>query len=237
MPGWALPLLLAMGRHRRQLQAMKREALLALEPLKRFFSVNSNIFIRTLCLTFVFAFFTDRSAAESTEVLAVNQMLLQFLFLMSYGIDGFAYAAESLVGRFTGSREGDKLRQSIRLLMIWGMAVGLGYSLVYGLGGKWMLAQFTPELALQQEAWPYLNWLVALPLLSAAAFMWDGVYIGATATRALRNAMLIVTFGLFLPAYLLTSGWGNHGIWFAMSLFMLGRGVFLWIFAKKAIYF
>jgi MATE family multidrug resistance protein len=235
--GLAFALLLVTVRYSQQLRSIRREALFAWEQLLRFFSVNSNIFVRTLCLTFVFAFFTDRSAAAGTGTLAVNQMLLQFLFLMSYGIDGFAYAAESLVGRFVGSHEPLKLRQSIRLLMLWGMGIGLGYSLVYAVGGKWILARFTPGLALQQTAWPYLYWLIAMPILSAAAFMWDGVYIGATATRALRNAMLIVTFGIFLPAYWLTTSWGNHGIWFAMTLFMVGRGIFLWIYAKKAVYF
>lgn len=234
--GVILALALAWKRYRSNLLQMKRKALVAVEPLRKFFAVNGDIFIRTLLLTFVFAFFTDRSAAAGGEMLAVNQMLLQFFFLLSYGVDGFAFAAESLVGRFIGSNEQHKLKRTVRTLLGWGIILGLGYSLVYAVAGDWILARFTSEEQLQAAAAPFLPWMMALPLLSAAAFIWDGVYIGATATRALRTTMIIATFFIFIPAYYFTTSWENHGIWFAMSIFMLGRGVLLGIWAKKSIY-
>ncbi|MFK7971345.1 MAG: MATE family efflux transporter [Bacteroidia bacterium] len=234
--GLALGVALATYRYRANLITMSRRSLIALAPLKHFFAINGNIFIRTVCLTFVFAFFTDRSAAAGGDALAVNQMLIQFFFLMSYGIDGFAFAAESLVGKFKGSGETSSLRKAISILLVWGIAVGIGYSIAYALAGPWVLARFTSEAELQTAALPYLPWLTALPIVSASAFIWDGVYIGATATAALRTTMILSTFTIFLPAYLLTASWGNHGIWFSMSLFMLGRGVLLHFWAKKSIY-
>jgi MATE family multidrug resistance protein len=219
------------------LQKIKRE-ILEIKALKHFFAINSDIFFRTLALTFAFTFFDIKSAEAGNTTLAVNKILNQMLFLISYGVDGFAFAAESIVGRYVGSREGDKLRRAIRLLMLWGMGLGAVFSLLYAVGGSWMLRIFTSQEHLIESANIYLPWMIALPLLSAAAFLWDGIYIGAVATRMLLYMMLISTFAVFLPVYYISFPyWGNHGLWLAMSAFMLSRSITLWIMAQKTIYF
>jgi MATE family multidrug resistance protein len=206
--------------------------------LRRFFAVNSDIFFRTLALTFAFAFFDIKSAELSNQTLAINKILSHLLMLMAFGVDGFAYAAESLVGRYTGSKDGEQLRRAVRLLMLWGLGLGAIFSLLYGVGGALFLRIFTNQPELLSHARTFLPWMIGLPLLSAAAFMWDGVYIGATATRPLVLTMLVSTFGVFLPVYYLSfPALGNHGLWLAMSAFMLSRSVFLSVLAKKIIFF
>jgi len=208
--------------------------------LRRFFAINGDIFVRTMLLVFSFAFFTSASAAVDSLTLAANQILLQYQMLMSYGVDGFAFAAESLVGRFKG--EGDRLRMRnvVRRLLVWGGGLGGGFGVFYLVFGKPLLAVFTDQAAVIAAAAPYIPWQAAISLAGAVAFLWDGIFIGATASAPLRNSMLIATLAVFLPAYyLLFPALGNHGLWLAMLLFMIARGVLLgrlaprWIFSLE----
>ncbi len=238
--GLALCLVLMRMRYWKEVLHFRRirKALLEIAALRHFFSINSDIFFRTLALTFAFTFFDIKSAEAGNTTLAVNKILNQMLFLISYGVDGFAFAAESIVGRYVGSRQGDKLRQAIRLLMLWGLGLGAVFSLLYAAAGPLMLQVFTSQEHLLREANVYLPWMIALPLLSAAAFLWDGIYIGAVATRTLLYTMILSTFAVFLPVYYLSfPSMGNHGLWLAMSAFMLSRSLFLSFMAKKVIYF
>ena len=198
------------------------------QALRHFFGVNADIFVRTMCLIFVFAFFTSKSSGISTIVLAANQILLQLFSLLSFGVDGFAFAAESLVGLYKGEGNTQKLKEVIRKLLYWGVGLGVLFSAIYGIAGSFFLALFTDQEAVLVEAKQYLFWMMLIPLAGSFAFMWDGVFIGATATRAMRNTMLVATFMVFLPAYYLTySTWGNHGLWLAMLVFMIFRAVSL----------
>jgi len=207
------------------------------EKFKRFFKVNSDIIIRTLCLIFAFAFFTAQSAKIDDTVLAVNTILLQYLFVFSYLTDGFAYAAEALVGKFTGSRNLPDLKKAVRLLFLWGLIISIPFTLVYVFGGDYLLILLTDNTEVIASASPYLFWIGIVPIITFAAFIWDGIYIGATASAAMRNALLISTFVVFVPAYyIFHSPLGNHGLWLAMILFMLSRGVLLTIFSKKSIF-
>ena len=205
--------------------------------LNRFFKVNGDIIIRTLCLIFSFAFFTAESAKTNDTILAVNTVLLQYLFVFSYITDGFAHAAEALVGKYVGAKNPYHLKLVIRKLFIWGLGLSLMFSLTYLLGGDKMLCLLTDNVNIIDAARPYLFWLGLVPVLTFAAFIWDGIYIGATASGAMRNALLISTFLVFLPSYyLLKVPLGNHGLWLAMLLFMVSRGVMLSLFSKKNIY-
>lgn len=205
--------------------------------LGRFFRVNADIIVRTLCLIFTFAFFTAQSAKIDDTILAVNTVLLQYLFVFSYLTDGFAYAAEALVGKFVGAKNSVALKKSIRLLFFWGLMISIPFTLTYFVAGDYMLLLITNNAAVIQAAHPYLFWIGLVPLITFAAFIWDGVYIGATASAAMRNTLLISTFLVFLPAYfLLEPIYHNHGLWMAIMLFMLSRGILLTILAKKSIY-
>ena len=212
----------------------------ALQPswqsFKPFLQVSGDIFIRSFCLTFALLFFMAKSAESGDEILAVNQILEQFLMITSFGVDGFAYAAESLIGRFTGSGERKKMRQALVYLFVWGCGLGLTLGLIYLLLGPQLLHLFSSDQGLIRQTLDYLWWMPLLSAVSAPAFMWDGAYIGATATRPMRNIMMIATFGVFLPCYYLSQDpLGNHGLWLAMLAFMLSRSILMSLWAKKAL--
>jgi MATE family multidrug resistance protein len=222
-------LLAAMGlfyyKYRTLLRGLKARAITEWQKLQQFLSVNADIFIRTLFLTSAFGFFYSQSAAEGAMILAVNTILLQFLNWMSYGVDGFAYASESLVGKYKGARSEEKTRKAIRYSFIWGMGLAVLFSLAYGVGGKQLLYLFTNQEDVIQAALPFLFWMVLLPIFGTPSYIWDGVYVGLTASRAMRNSMLLA-FVVFIGAYYLCLPLGNHGLWLAMLLFLFARGVF-----------
>jgi MATE family multidrug resistance protein len=233
-------LALAMGmfffKYRPYVMLFERRLTFRLAAIKHFFAINVDIFIRTVCLVFTFAFFTSASAAIDSLTLAVNQILLQYISLLSYAVDGFALAAESLVGRYIGAKDSFRLRKSVRYLFYWGMGFGAVFALVYGVFGKALLRVFTDQGEIIQAAAPYVWWMVAICLAGSVAYMLDGVYIGATATPPMRNMMLISMVGVFLPVYYLTlSPLGNNGLWLALLLFMVARGTTLGLLAKKHI--
>jgi multidrug resistance protein, MATE family len=207
------------------------------KDLVKFLNVNKDILIRTLCLIFTLSFFTAKSAGQSDTMLAVNTLLFQFFYFFSYFIDGFAYAAEALTGKYIGARDPGSLRKVIKLLFIWGVALAVIFIFIYGFGGRFILGLLTNNTAILDAAGPYLFWIALIPLITFSAFIWDGIYIGATASVAMRNAMVIITFLVFLPAYYLLRGpLGNHGLWLAIMLFMLSRGIILTLFSRRAIF-
>ena len=207
------------------------------KKLSYFFKVNTDIIIRTLCLIFVLAFFTARSAKFNDTILAVNTVLLQYFFVFSYLTDGFAYAAEALVGKFIGAKEVAKLKKTIRRLFMWGLIISIPFTLIYAFAGDNLMYLLTDNARVIDAASPYLIWVGLIPLLTFAAFIWDGIYIGATASVAMRNTLLIATFAIFLPAYYFLIGpLGNHGLWLALMLFMASRWVLMGLFARKHIY-
>ena len=197
-----------------------------LEEWKHFFVVNRDIFLRTICLTLAFAFFYRQSSLSGAEMLAVNVILLQFLNWMSYGIDGFAYASESLVGRFYGAEDQNNLQRAVKLSFNWAMAMAMGYALLYGLGNELLFKIFTDDVAVWQDAKPYLWYMVLLPIVGTPSYIWDGVFVGLTASKDMRNSML-----LSLMAYILT--WallkeeGNHGLWLSFIVFLVTRALIL----------
>lgn len=235
--GLILAAIMFLHKYRRSVSLLDRAQILQLAAMKRFFAINADIFIRTICLVFTFAFFTSASAAISSMVLAANQILMQYLSLMSYAVDGFAFAAESLTGRFFGARDIFKLKQSVRLLFFWGTGLGVFFALCYGLFGKPLLRLFTDQLDIIQTAMPYLFWVVAITIAGSIAYLWDGVYIGATASVPMRNMMLLSTVAVFLPVYYLTiTLLGNHSLWLALTLFMIARAMTLGLLAKRNIF-
>lgn len=236
-----LGLALAVGmffyKYRSFVALFEQRHIFQLAAIKRFFAINVDIFIRTVCLVFTFAFFTSASAAFDSLTLAANQILLQYISLMSYAVDGFAFAAESLVGRYVGARNTAQLRKSVRYLFYWGVGFGAAFALVYGVAGRALLRIFTDQAAIIHTASSFVWWVVAISIAGSVAYMWDGVYIGATATPSMRNMMLISTVAVFLPAYYLTvSVMGNHGLWQALLLFMVARGISLGLLARRNIF-
>ena len=197
------------------------------KALKNFFQVNSDIFIRTFCVIFVFTFFTSKSAAINDHILAVNSILIQFLLFFAFFIDGFAYAGEALSGRYKGERNRNLFLRVTRLLFYWGGLLAFVFSLTYFVASNFILGLLTNQADLIATALDFRFWIVLTPIISFASFIWDGIYIGATASKEMRNSMLGASLLVFLPSYfLLQPVLGNHALWMAMMLFMLSRGVF-----------
>ncbi|PLX16568.1 MAG: MATE family efflux transporter [Salinivirgaceae bacterium] len=206
--------------------------------LKEFMLVNKDIFIRTLCIIAVFTFFTSSSAAIDKNILAVNTVLIQFFFVFSFFVDGLAYAAEALTGRYIGAKDTVNFKLSIKLLFRWGLGIALAFAALYGLGWKPVVGILTDNKNVISTAGDYAIWLGLMPLVAYASFLWDGIYIGATASVAMRNTMLIATVIIFFPVYyLLNDFYGNHALWIALLAFLLTRGVGQYFFAKRAVYY
>lgn len=228
---------LFLRKYKELIKFWKMNELLSASKLRRFFKVNVDIIIRTLCLIFTFAFFTSRSAGMNDTTLAVNTLLLQFLFLFSYLTDGFAYAAEALVGKYTGAKNLSSLRLAVSNLLRWGVYISVPFAIGYAVFGNKILLLLTDNQKIIEAARPYFFWIVLVPVLTFAAFIWDGIYIGATASSAMRNTLIVSTFLVFLPSYFLfKTALGNHGLWLAMMLFMISRGVMLAFLSGKYIF-
>ncbi|RMG86536.1 MAG: hypothetical protein D6714_04080 [Bacteroidetes bacterium] len=152
---------------------------------------------------------------------------------MSYAVDGFAFAAESLVGKYVGAKKESETHRAIRLSFFWGMVMAVLYALAYGLAGEQLLAIFTDESAVIKASLPFLFWMILFPLASTPCYIWDGVFIGMTASVAMRNCMIFALV-VFLTSYAFLKGYGNHGLWLTMILFMVSRALCQWqLFRKK----
>ncbi len=195
--------------------------------MKAFLQLNMDIFIRTFFLIFAFGFFYNRSAAEGVMMLAVNQVYMQYINWMSYAVDGFAYASESLIGKYKGAKDNIALKKAIRLTFLWGMGGAVFFTILYGLGGSYLLRIFTDQEAVIQAAMPFLIWMIVFPIIATPCYIWDGIYIGLTASKAMRNTMFIA-FGVYILGYFVFLPFGNHGLWAALLIYMGARGLVQW---------
>ena len=211
-------------------EVLKKEAML------RFFQVNRDIFLRTLCLVIVTLFFTSAGAAQGEIVLAVNTLLMQLFTLFSYIMDGFAYSGEALVGKYVGANNRPALYRTVRQLFIWGVGLSTGFTLLYFFGGKSFLGLLTNETSVIREAGNYFYWVLAIPLTGFAAFRWDGIFIGATATRQMFYSMLVASGSFFLVYYSLHEWMGNHALWLAFIVYLSLRGIMQAVLSRKILY-
>jgi len=206
------------------IKSVKRKILLRTEAMKEFFSINIDIFIRTAFLTFSFAFFYRESSLNGPEILAVNVILMQFLNWMSYGIDGFAFASEALVGKSKGEKDEEGLKEVVKKSFTWAMALALAYSLIYFFGGSFLLGLFTSDAEIIVLGEQYLFWMALMPIIATPSYIWDGVFIGLTASKAMRNCMALA-FVIFIISWRLTLPLENHGLWLTLLIFMIARGI------------
>ncbi len=235
--GLVITLGIFLAYNRKLLKYWLPEAIYQKQALLQFFQVNNDILLRTLALLFAFSFFYAESATYGDVLLAVNSVLLQFNVMLAFGVDGFAYAAESLVGKYVGAHDPRLLRKAIRYLFAWGMGLAVIFTLGYGLGYEAILYVLTDQQEVIERSQPFVIWILLAPLVNSVCFIWDGIYIGATASKAMRNSTFIATFLVFLPTYYLTESYlGNHALWLAMTLFMVTRGIALSWLAPKYIY-
>lgn len=189
--------------------------------------LNLTILLRTLCLIFTFAFFTNAGARLGDNVLAANAVLFNCLLLMALGLDGFAQAVEALVGRFYGVNDRDSLQRVVGLGMRWSVGFACVFVLFFWMLGPTIVHLMVDLPEVETLALRYLPWLIFAPLVGVWPFFYDGVFVGATRGRDMMWSMLVATFCVFLPAWYFTRGWGNHGLWFAMLGFLSARGALL----------
>ncbi|MCM1483922.1 MAG: MATE family efflux transporter [Muribaculaceae bacterium] len=194
---------------------------------KAFFHVNTNIFLRTVCLVGVTMWFTRTGSMQGAVMLAANALLMQLFTGFSFFMDGFAFAAEALCGRFEGARQRIRLRSVIRLLLVIGCATALGFTVLYALFGTEFLEILSGDRDVTAKAGEYFGWAVSIPLLSFGAFVWDGVAIGMVRTGFMLASMIVAS-AVFVAVYALTfDTMGNHGLWLAFVSYLFIRGVSL----------
>lgn len=228
--GVGLSVALLMGRYRGMLTKIDWRRVLAIEPLKEFFRINRDIMLRTLCNVAVYTFFTGISARMGDKnLLAINTLLMQLFTLFSYMADGFAYAAEALTGRFIGARDPKMLRLCINRSILWSTVIALLFVGCYLIGWRDLLSLFVDNEAGNAEelidlAGNYIGWIIMIPFFCAVPFALDGIMIGATESRVMRNAMFIASAAFFTLHFSLYPLIGNNALWAAFTLYMLLRG-------------
>ena len=200
-----------------------RHRILDKDKIKALLHVNFNIFIRTLCLVFAFAYFTAKGTYFGETVLAANAVLLHFQHILAYGLDGFAHAVEALAGSAYGARDKKAFRSAAYYTTLWALVLAGIYTLVYGLLGMQITRILTSIDAVQIVVADYMPWILILPLISVWSFQLDGIFVGTTRTVEMRNAM-IVSLAVYLGSvWIMVPILGNHGLWLSLVVFMLVR--------------
>ena len=218
--GFFLGLLLC---RRYRLTRASLSQLIRRSELRRFFSINADIFLRTLCLVAVTVWFTAAGSRQGNTILAVNTLLMQLFILFSYIMDGFAFAGEALSGKFYGAGDRRSLRRCVISIFHWGLDLSLIFSILYLSGGQWFLSLLSSDGAVIAAATDYHLWAIAIPLAGFGAFAWDAIYIGTTNTRGMLLSMLAATLIFFLLYAILFPTLSNHGLWLAFIAYLLTR--------------
>ncbi len=212
---------------------LRREHLFERHAMLQFFQVNRDIFLRTLCLISVTVFFTSTSASYGDITLAVNTLLMQLFTLFSYIMDGFAYAGEALTGKHIGARNSRELQSTIFRLFYWGIALSLLFTLLYGMGGTDFLSLLTNDKSVIDASKQYFFWVLAIPLVSFSAFLFDGICIGATKTNIMLYSMSVATICFFFTYFGLQDLLQNHALWLAFIIYLGIRGITQALFLRK----
>jgi MATE family multidrug resistance protein len=192
---------------------------------RRGLSLHGNFMIRTLCLIFSFAFFTNQGAQAGDITLAANMVLLNFITFMAYVLDGFANATEVMSGNAIGHGSAAMLKRSLLFNGFWSVLTACLFSLVYLLLGPQIIALLTSIDTVVAMAEDYRYWVALAPLIGVWSYLFDGLFVGATLGREMRNTMLIATFCCYLPAWYVLQGFGNHGLWAALMVLLAARGL------------
>lgn len=204
-----------------------------LHSLKKFIFLNRDIFIRTLCLQVTYAFMMMQGVKLGDNIVSANSVLMHFVLLISFSMDGLAYAIEALVGKNIGERCLLKLKENITLTLFWATIFSVLQLLLFYFYGSSIINQITTISSVRIEANTYLPWLVLIPITSMLGFVFDGVFIGLTRAKEMRNSMIFSLCLVYFPVWFIFSGEDNHALWIAMNAFMLSRGLtLLWIYSR-----
>jgi multidrug resistance protein, MATE family len=208
---------------------------LKLREMKNFFMLNGNLFIRSMCLLLVYTGFTSFAARYGDQLLAISTIMMKLMLLYSYFIDGFGYAGEALTGRYIGARDVVSLKSAIRNLFKWSFIIAAVSTLAYFLAGDSLFRLMTNNQDVINGSAQFMPWLLLIPVISCIAFMWDGIYTGATASAAIRNNMIASAFSFFATFYLFEPLIGIQSLYLAFSVHLFVRTVLMTAFAKKEV--
>jgi len=202
---------------------------------RAFISINANLFMRTVALVATFTFVTAQGARLGGLVLAANAVLMNFQTLLAFALDGLAHAAEALVGRAVGSDRPDALERAVSLTLRWSLCVALAFCALFYVGGPLLIAALTDLPEVRDTTLTYLPWMVLSPIVSVWPFLYDGVFVGATRARDMRNSMVFSALCVFLPSWYAFRFLGNHGLWLAFMIFMASRGLTMHLLYRRKI--
>jgi MATE family multidrug resistance protein len=233
--GLALAIVLMVVQYRKYFHLIEFKRSVSPGNVKRFFMLNADLFVRSLCFLFIYAGLTSIAARYGDVDLAVSSIMMKLMLLYSYFIDGFAYAGEALSGRYIGAGDRTSLVRSIKVIFVWCMGIGIVSTIGYWAGGEWMFGLMATDPLVLAESERFLPWLLIMPLVSSVAFTWDGIFIGATATKAIRNSMLWAVVGFFASYYLLRGGIGVQSLWVGYMVHLVARTVYLSVVARREV--
>lgn len=203
------------------------------DRLSRFFKVNRDVMLRTVCLIAVTVWFTRQGAAQGSVILAVNTLLMQLFLLFSYMMDGFAFAGEALVGKYVGATDRRSLHQCVKAVFGWGLVLASVFTVAYFLGGERFLSLLSGDAGVISSSKEYYAWAAVVPFAGFAAFVWDGVFIGATMMRQLLWSMAGAMCVFFILFFSLFPSMGNHALWLAFIAYLFSRGALqTWLFSR-----
>ncbi len=223
--GMAYGLTVIYRRHRSHLLATNLRKSLAFNGMKHFFGINADIFLRSACLMGVNLFFVSVGARSGDITLAVNALIMQLFTLFSYFMDGFAFSGEALAGRYAGAHDKPMLFKCIRHIFWWGAGVATVFTIAYSVGAEQIFGFITDDTAVINEALGYHWWCVAIPAAGMAGFVWDGVYIGLTATREMLYTIAVSCLTYFTLYYSMPAALGNDRLWLAFVAYLAMRGI------------
>ncbi len=204
--------------------------------MKSFYVVNIHLFFRSLCFMLIYCGFTSLAAHYGDIELAVSSIIMKLLMLYSYFVDGFAYAGEALAGRYIGAQDRQSLRSAVRWLFGWTAGLAVLSTAAYAFGGEWMVGLMTTETSVIEASAPYMIWLIVMPAFSCAAFMWDGIFIGATASKAIRNSMIWACVAFYACYFALRGTLGIQALYTAYFAHLLARALYLTLVARREVF-
>ncbi len=233
--GLALALFILFSKYKKYLVLLKLAEVFQFKLYKRFFNVNIDIFIRTFAVITVLTWYNFVSAEKGETILGINVIFLQLVYAFSFFIDGFANAAEALSGRYFGAAQKENLRKVVKHIFGWGIGIALIFTVAYFFAWKPIMRIYTKDVLLIEQAADYVGWIIAIPLISILTFIWDGIFLGATATAEQRNATVVAACCFFATYYGLKTFMGNHALLMAQLVFFGMRGILQSFLYKRAV--
>ncbi|MBQ0006824.1 MAG: MATE family efflux transporter [Alistipes sp.] len=207
-----------------------------ISEMKPYFKMNGDLFLRALCFMAIYCGYTTIAARFGDIQLAVSSIMMKLLMLYSYFTDGFAFAGEALVGRYIGANDHPSLTDSVKLIFKWCAGIVVLSTAVYAVGGEWLVRLMTNEQDVIQASRPFLIWLTLMPLFSCMAFVWDGIFIGATASTSIRNSMIWAVVAFYLVWFIFRSQTGIQTLYIAYFAHLIARDIFLSARARKDVF-